>query len=215
MIDTYKTKGLRKRLVDELKGKGITDKNVLNAVNKVPRHFFLDNAFIEHAYQDKAFQIGEGQTISQPFTVAVQSQLIQINRGDKILEIGTGSGYQTCILLECGAKVYSIEKIRSLHLNAKKLLGQMGYSAHFSCGDGTKGWPSFAQYDKIIVTAGAPVLPESLIDQLKIGGLMVIPVGNKNEQIMKLIKKTEEGRYIQQEFGNFKFVPLKGEEGWQ
>ena len=207
--DTYRHKGLRKALINVVSSKGITDKEVLNALMKVPRHLFFDNAFVEFAYQDKAFPIGSGQTISQPFTVAFQSQLLNINKGDKVLEIGTGSGYQTAILLEMGVKVFSIERQRKLFNNAKVILASMNYRPKLFFGDGFKGLPTFGPFDKIIVTAGAPDIPSDLIKQLKPGGIMVIPVDKDDGQIMyKLVKLNEDDDYIVEEHGNFQFVPM-------
>ena len=213
--DTYRHKGLRKRLIEKLIDKGITQKEVLRAILKVPRHFFMDSAFVEHAYEDKAFGIGEGQTISQPYTVAFQTQLLDIKPNEKILEIGTGSGYQSSILLEMGVNLYSIEYNRKLYERSKRLLLNMGYNAHFFCGDGTKGWESVSPFDKILVTAGAPVVPEALINQLKIGGKLVIPVGDLRTQKMLLITKHSSEEIKKEEFGNFSFVKLLGESGWK
>lgn len=212
--DNYKHKGMRRQLVNKIRAKGITDQNVLNAINTVPRHAFLDNAFLEHAYQDKAFQIGEGQTISQPYTVAFQSQLLQVKAGDKILEIGTGSGYQCSVLLEMGAKVYSIEYNWPLHQRAGQLLRSLGYQAQLFHGDGTQGMPTFAPYDGIIVTAGAPTVPMALIEQLAPGGKLVIPVGDRKKQKMLLICKEKDGKISKKEFDHFSFVPLLGRDGW-
>ena len=212
--DNYRHKGLRKKLIKIVEGKGITDKKVLSAMDKVPRHFFFDKAFLEHAYQDKAFPIGEGQTISQPFTVAFQTQLLEIQPGDKVLEIGTGSGYQACILMELGAEVYTIEYIKKLYDQTKKFLPSMGYKPHFFLGDGTKGLPAFAPYDKILITAAAPTVPKPLIDQLKIGGILVIPVGdNYLQRMVKVIKKNE-NKVTKEYFDYFSFVPLVGQFGW-
>jgi len=213
--DSYKHKGMRRQLVNKIRAKGITDQNVLRAINTVPRHAFLDNAFLEHAYQDKAFQIGEGQTISQPYTVAFQSQLLQVKPGDKILEIGTGSGYQCSVLLELGAKVYTIEYNWPLHQRAARLLKTLGYHAHLVHGDGTKGMPSFAPYDGIIVTAGAPTVPMTLVEQLAPGGKLVIPVGDRKSQKMLLITKEPGGKIAKKEFDHFSFVPLLGQHGWE
>jgi protein-L-isoaspartate(D-aspartate) O-methyltransferase len=212
--DSYRHRGLRKKLVRTVEGKGITDKNVLMALGKVPRHYFFDKAFLEHAYQDKAFPIGEGQTISQPFTVAFQTQLLGIEKGDKVLEIGTGSGYQACILMEMGAEVYTIEYIKKLYDKSKKFLPSMGYKPHFFCGDGTKGLPAFKPFDKIIITAAAPTLPQPLIDQLRIGGIMVIPVGDNNLQRMVKVTKKAETKISKEYFDYFSFVPLVGKFGW-
>lgn len=215
MIDDYKYKGARKKLVEELAGKGIKDKGVLNAMLKVPRHFFFTKTFYPHAYIDKAFPIGEGQTISQPYTVAYQSQVLQVKKGDKVLEIGTGSGYQASILMELGADLYSIERQEKLHQKAKLLLHKMGYKPHLKCGDGTKGWAEMAPFDKIIVTAGAPVVPKTLLNQMNIGGIMVIPVGDETKQKMWCIIKKDATTFEKIELEHFAFVPLIGEEGWK
>ena len=212
--DSYRHRGLRKKLVRTVESKGITDKNVLDALGKVPRHYFFDKAFLEHAYQDKAFPIGEGQTISQPFTVAFQTQLLNIRKGDKVLEIGTGSGYQACILMEMGAEVYTIEYIKKLYERTKKFLPSMGYKPHFFCGDGTKGLPAFKPFDKIIITAAAPNVPQPLIDQLQIGGIMVIPVGDSTLQRMIKVTKKTETKISKEYFDYFSFVPLVGKFGW-
>ncbi|MEN7546689.1 protein-L-isoaspartate(D-aspartate) O-methyltransferase [Rapidithrix thailandica] len=212
--DTYKHKGMRNALVDSLQKKGIRDERVLAAMRKVPRHFFMDSAFVEHAYQDKAFAIGEGQTISQPYTVAFQSSLLELEEGDKVLEIGTGSGYQASILLELDTELVTIEYNRKLHLKATKLLTKLGYRATFLYGDGSKGAPNFAPYDKIIVTAGAPSVPEALLAQLKIGGILVIPVGNLTSQHMLKIVKEGERKIRKIDCGNFAFVQLRGDYGW-
>lgn len=214
MEDSYKHRGLRKKLVKTIQSKGITDSKVLDAINKIPRHFFFDNALLQHAYQDKAFPIGEGQTISQPFTVAFQTEKLDIEPGDKVLEIGTGSGYQACVLLELGAKVYTIEYNKVLFERTRKFLPKMGYKPHFFHGDGSKGLPNKAPFDKIIVTAGAPTVPESLIEQLKIGGVLVIPVGDNKTQKMLRITKVSDKKIRKETFENFSFVPLKGDEGW-
>lgn len=208
MNDTYKHKGLRKRLVEEIKMKGIKDINVLNAIELIPRHFFMESSFLEFAYQDKPFPIGSGQTISQPYTVAFQTELLEIKKGDKVLEIGTGSGYQACVLLEMGARVYTIERIKSLYSKTKVLLEQMNYHPKMYYGDGYKGLPAFAPFDKILVTAAAPFVPEALINQLKIGGILVIPVGKDDTQKMQKIKKTSDTEYETQNCGYFRFVPL-------
>jgi len=213
--DSYRHRGMRRNLVKILVEKGIVDGNVLKAIQSVPRHYFFDRAFLEHAYQDKAFPIGEGQTISQPYTVAFQSQLLELKPGDKVLEIGTGSGYQCCILLELGAKVYTIEFNRKLYQEAKSFLSQMGYKAHHHLGDGSQGWPTFAPYDKIIVTAGAPALPEALVEQLKPGGILVIPVGNEDHQEMLKIAKDMDGKLRRESHDFFRFVPLVGKFGWK
>jgi protein-L-isoaspartate(D-aspartate) O-methyltransferase len=212
--DDYRHRGLRNKLVKILQKKGISDSRVLAAIGKVPRHLFFDNALLEHAYQDKAFPIGEGQTISQPYTVAFQSEKLEIRPGDRVLEIGTGSGYQACILLELGAKVYTIEYNRKLYDTTRAFLPLMGYKPFFFYGDGSKGLPSKAPFDKIIVTAGAPVIPSALIDQLADGGILVIPVGNRDKQKMMRIRRKGD-KLLKEEFDNFAFVPLLGEEGWE
>jgi protein-L-isoaspartate(D-aspartate) O-methyltransferase len=211
--DSYKQRGLRNKLVKKIAEKGIRDERVLAAIGKVPRHVFFENALLEHAYQDKAFPIGEGQTISQPFTVAFQTEKLEVKPGDKVLEIGTGSGYQACVLLEMGARVYTIEYNRVLYERTKAFLPQLGYRPYFFHGDGSKGLPAKAPFDKIIVTAGAPVVPQALIDQLKDGGILVIPVGDREKQSMLVIHKTGD-KLKKQEFENFAFVPLLGKDGW-
>jgi protein-L-isoaspartate(D-aspartate) O-methyltransferase len=211
--DSYKQRGLRNKLVKILEKKGIKSPQVLAAINKVPRHFFFENALLEHAYQDKAFPIGEGQTISQPYTVAFQTEKLEIKPGDKVLEIGTGSGYQACILMELGAKVYTIEYNRVLYEKTRSFLPEMGYKPYFFFGDGSKGLPAKAPFNKILVTAGAPVIPTALVDQLDEGGMLVIPVGDREKQLMVRLRK-EEGKILKDEFSNFAFVPLLGEGGW-
>lgn len=213
--DNYRHKGMRRALVKALERKGIKDRKVLEAINRTPRHFFFDNAFLEHAYQDKAFPIGEGQTISQPYTVAFQTELLEVKPGDKILEIGTGSGYQCCILLELGARVYTIEYNKHLYEQALKFLPSIGYSATFIHGDGTKGLPTYAPYDGIIVTAGAPSVPDALVEQLKEGGRLVIPVGGSSHQKMVKITKGSQNQLFKTEYDYFSFVPLLGKYGWQ
>jgi len=215
LVDLYKHKGMRRALVRKIIEKGIRDERVLAAIGKVPRHFFFDEAFLVHAYQDKAFPIGEGQTISQPYTVAFQSELLEVKPNDKILEIGTGSGYQCCILLELGAKVFSIEYNENLYKRVKAFLPKIGYMAQLKCGDGTQGWPVMAPFDGIIVTAGAPSVPKVLLDQLKVGGKLVIPVGDSENQVMYRIHKLEDGKFTQEEYDNFRFVPLLGKYGWR
>ncbi len=215
MEDSYRHKGLRRSLIKTLKEKGIQNPAVLDAIGKVPRHFFFEKAFIDHAYQDKAFPIGEGQTISQPYTVAFQSELLELKPGDTVLEIGTGSGYQACILLEMGAKVFTIEYNKVLFDRTKDFLPKIGYRPRFFWGDGSKGLPAFAPYDKIIVTAGAPVVPKALIEQLKEEGKLVIPVGDDRTQRMLRITKKEDNKLIKEEFDNFSFVPLLGKHGWK
>jgi protein-L-isoaspartate(D-aspartate) O-methyltransferase len=211
--DNYKQRGLRSKLVRKLRQKGIVDDRVLEAIGTVPRHAFFDPALLSHAYEDKAFPIGEGQTISQPYTVAFQTEKLEIKQGDKVLEIGTGSGYQACVLLQMGARVYTIEYNKVLYQKTREFLPHIGYNPYFFFGDGSKGLPVRAPFDKIIVTAGAPVVPEALIDQLAEKGILVVPVGNRERQVMvKLIKK--ENKIIKEEYDFFSFVPLLGEQGW-
>lgn len=211
MEDSYLHKGLRKKLVEEIKKKGIQDPRVLEAINKVPRHLFMESGFINLAYKDKALPIGSNQTISQPYTVAFQSELLKVKPGEKVLEIGTGSGYQAAVLIELGAKVFTIERHKSLTLNAQLLLPKIGYRPHFFYGDGFEGLPTYAPFDKIIVTAGATELPDKLIKQLKPGGIMVIPFGDKRNQTMISIEKSKDGSIQKNEHGSFIFVPmLKG-----
>lgn len=206
--DTLRHQGLRKKLVDALRIKGIRDTKVLDAIGKVPRHLFMDSGFIQFAYRDQAFPIGAGQTISQPYTVAFQSQLLQVKDRDKILEVGTGSGYQAAVLVQMGASVYTIERQRELYLKAQTLLPQIGYNPKFFLGDGYKGLPTYGPFDQIIVTAGAPFVPEDLLTQLKIGGRIVIPVGNNDKQEMIVITRTGENDFEKEKHGNFMFVPL-------
>lgn len=208
MKDTAKHQGLRNQLAKLLEEKGITDKNVLDAIRKIPRHLFLNSSFEDFAYQDKAFPIAAGQTISQPYTVAFQSQLLQVKRDDKILEIGTGSGYQTAVLCVLGAKVYSVERQNELFKITSVLLPKLGIRPkHLSFGDGYKGLPNHAPFDSIIVTAGAPIIPKPLMAQLKIGGRLVIPLG-ENEQVMTMLIRKNETQFEKHEFGEFRFVPL-------
>jgi len=208
MVDTYRHKGLRKKLVDEIRAKGIRDEQVLKAIEIIPRHLFLDSSFVEYAYQDKPFPIGAGQTISQPYTVAFQTELLQVARGDKVLEIGTGSGYQACVLLEMGARVYSIERHHSLYVKTRELLTRLSYAPKLFYGDGYKGVPAFAPYDKILITAAAPVIPEALKQQLKMGGFIVVPFGGGPTQVMKRLTKISEDDFREEDFGYFRFVPM-------
>jgi len=207
--DSYRHKGLRKQLVDQLRQKGISDNRVLEAINMIPRHYFLDSAFEKVAYEDKAFPIAEGQTISQPYTVAYQSQLLDIKQHEKILEIGTGSGYQAIVLSEMGAKVYTIERQKKLFDEHRQFVLRQTYpTIKYFYGDGYEGLPTFSPFDKIIVTAAAPYIPPKLIDQLKTGGKMVIPVGDGGVQRMLRITKKEDGNIIEESFDTFSFVPM-------
>ena len=208
MKDTHKHKGLRNQLVKIISEKGITDKNVLNAIANVPRHLFMDSSFSDFAYQDKAFPIAADQTISQPYTVAFQTELLHIKENHQILEIGTGSGYQTAVLMEMGAKVYTIERQQELFKKTKLFLPKIGYTPKkIVFGDGYKGLPEDAPFDGIIVTAGAPLVPNALLSQLKVGGRLVIPIGDE-EQIMTLFIRTSEKDFEKHELGKFKFVPM-------
>jgi protein-L-isoaspartate(D-aspartate) O-methyltransferase len=213
--DSYRHRGLRKKLLKTLEDKGIRDDAVLRAIGTVPRHFFFEQAFLEHAYEDKAFPIGEGQTISQPYTVAFQTELLNITPGDTVLEIGTGSGYQCCVLAEMGALVYTVELNKVLHRKARMYLNQLGYKAMFKLGDGTAGWETFAPYDKILVTAGAPHIPAALLEQLRCPGILVIPVGGRDHQKMLRIIKDASGTVREEEHDFFRFVPLVGKDGWK
>lgn len=206
--DTNKHKGLRNQLVSTIQSKGIKDKKVLAAISKVPRHLFMDSGFVDFAYQDKPFPIGADQTISQPYTVAFQTELLEVEEGDKILEIGTGSGYQTAVLIELKAEVYSIERQKELYTKVKRFLPKVGYvPKKLVYGDGYKGLPEYAPFDGIIVTAGAPSVPKALLGQLKIGGKLVIPVGDK-VQVMTVFTRTSEKKFEKHEFGDFRFVPM-------
>ena len=208
MKNTSKHEGLRNQLAKLLEDKGITDKKVLEAIKIIPRHLFLDSSFEDFAYQDKAFPIAAGQTISQPHTVAYQTQLLQVKKDHKILEIGTGSGYQTAVLCMLGAKVYSVERQNELFKITSALLPKLGIRPkHLSFGDGYKGLPNHAPFDSIIVTAGAPIIPKPLMAQLKIGGRLLIPLG-KEEQVMTMLIRKNETQFEKHEFGDFKFVPL-------
>jgi protein-L-isoaspartate(D-aspartate) O-methyltransferase len=208
ITDNFKHKGKRLQMITMLRQMGIVDEKVLNVMEMIPRHAFLDGAFLEYAYENKAFQIGEGQTISQPYTVAFQTQLLEINKNDKVLEIGTGSGYQTAVLCGMGARVFSIERQRVLHDRAKRFLPMLNVNPKLFYGDGYLGQPMFAPFDKIIVTAGAPYIPEPLKAQLRVGGIMVIPVGdNKGQKMYSLVKKSDSA-FESKLHGDFHFVPL-------
>jgi protein-L-isoaspartate(D-aspartate) O-methyltransferase len=208
MTDSFEAKGKRKKLVEELKQKGINDDEVLRAMNIVPRHLFMDPAFLIHAYVDKAFPISSGQTISQPYTVAVQTSLLQVKKRDKILEIGTGSGYQAAILAEMGVKVYTIERFRDLYLKAQTTLTSLGYSADFFYGDGHAGQPQYGPFDGIIITAATSEIPDVLLKQLRIGGRLVAPIGDSNSQVMTLVIRTGEDTFDYTSHGLFVFVPM-------
>jgi len=211
--DDFQYRGLRKKLVDEIRLKGIKDERVLNAINNVPRHKFMDSGFIRFAYKDQAFPIAAGQTISQPFTVAFQTELLCVNQQDKILEIGTGSGYQAAVLAEMGAKVYTIERQRELFLRSQALLKDLNYNINFFYGDGYKGLPTYGPFDRVLITAAAPEIPENLISQLKTGGRMVLPFGRGGSQVMVVVEKTADNETRITEHGSFVFVPmLKGKQ---
>jgi protein-L-isoaspartate(D-aspartate) O-methyltransferase len=208
--DSYRHQGMRKQLVETLKQKGITDERVLKAINKIPRHYFLDSAFEKVAYEDRAFPIGESQTISQPYTVAYQTQLLAISQYDKVLEIGTGSGYQAMVLAELGAQVFTIERQKKLFDEHSKFILRKKYSSiKYFYGDGFEGLPTYAPFDKVIVTAAAPFIPPKLVEQLKTGGKMVIPVGEGSVQQMLRLTKNEDGSISQEILANFSFVPMK------
>lgn len=213
MEDLYRHKGMRKKLVDTIRKKGIRDHMVLEAINKIPRHFFLDSSFLEFAYEDKPFPIGSGQTISQPYTVAFQSELLEVKKGDKILEIGTGSGYQACVLEEMGAKVFTIERQKRLFDKTKAFLKDQGYLIKTFFGDGNLGLPTYGPFDKILITAAAPDIHESLVDQLKPGGFIVAPLGAGDVQTMMRYTKQATGEITAESFGSFRFVPLLKDKG--
>lgn len=207
--DTYRHKGLRKKLVDIVKGKGITDEKVLHAIERIPRHFFLDSAFDEVAYEDKAFPIAEKQTISQPYTVAYQTQLLEIKPFDKVLEIGTGSAYQAIILADMGAQVYTIERQKKLFDSNKNFAFLKKYpNIKFFYGDGYEGLPTFAPFDKVLITAAAPDIPKKLVEQMKVGGMMVLPVGTGEVQVMKRLIKQQDGSLKEEVYDRFSFVPM-------
>lgn len=210
MEDSFQHKGLRRKLVEEIRHKGIHDEKVLEAINKVPRHLFMDSSFIKFAYRDQAFPIRAGQTISQPYTVAFQTQLLEVKPMHKVLEVGTGSGYQAAVLAEMGVKVYTIERQKELYLLSQTLLNSLHYRIHFFYGDGYQGLPTYGPFDHIIITAAAPVIPEKLLDQLKTGGRLVVPLGGSNSQVMTLIEKQDDKTYKKTEHGLFVFVPMLG-----
>ena len=208
MEDTFRHKGLRKILVDGIRKKGIVDERILDIINTIPRHLFMDNAFVQFAYQDKAFPIGSGQTISQPYTVAFQTQLLDIKPHEKVLEVGTGSGYQAAVLKGLELDVYTIERQKDLFQKTQEFLPSIGYNCHFFYGDGYKGLPNFSPFDKIIITCGAIEIPEELLAQLKVGGRMVAPIGERNIQVMHLIEKLSEKENKITTHGQFSFVPM-------
>lgn len=213
MEDNFLHKGLRKKLVDEIRRKGLDDEEVLNAIERVPRHCFMDSSFVKFAYKDQAFPIGAGQTISQPFTVAFQTSLLKIKKRDKVLEIGTGSGYQTAVLIEMGANVFTVERLKELYLKAKSTLSELGYHPQIFYGDGYQGMPTYGPFDKVLITAAAPDIPKPLLNQIKDGGRLVVPVGGYGSQIMTLVVKKGEDDYETTEHGYFVFVPMiKGKE---
>ncbi|MFA9391212.1 MAG: protein-L-isoaspartate(D-aspartate) O-methyltransferase [Prolixibacteraceae bacterium] len=206
--DTLQHQGMRKLLVKTIRENGIENQLVIDAIGKIPRHLFMESGFVKFAYKDQAFPIGAGQTISQPYTVARQSELLNVKLNDKILEVGTGSGYQAAVLIELGAQVYTVERQRELYVKVQQLLPSLGYHPRFFYGDGYKGLPTYGPFDGIIVTAGAPFIPEDLKTQLKIGARLVIPVNQGDHQIMKVIERISENEYDEQDYGNFAFVPL-------
>ncbi|MDD3458406.1 MAG: protein-L-isoaspartate(D-aspartate) O-methyltransferase [Weeksellaceae bacterium] len=209
MTDEYKHKGKRRQLVELLRSKGISDENVLEAINRIPRHLFIDSAFEEYAYQDMAFPIGAGQTISHPYTVAAQSSLLHLKKEDKVLEVGTGSGYQTAVLIAMGAEVYTIERQKELFDFSQKMFKKIHVMPKYATyGDGYKGLSAFAPYDRIIVTAGASQIPKALLEQLKVGGIMVIPVGGEKTQRMTAILRLDEMKFEKVEYGDCQFVPM-------
>lgn len=207
-LDSYRHKGLRNKLINEIRSKGIENEKVLEAMGRVPRHLFMDSSFVNFSYTDKAFPISSGQTISQPYTVAFQTELLDVTRHLKVLEVGTGSGYQTSVLLEMGARVYTIERQRQLFLEAQKTLGPLNYKPIFFYGDGYEGLPAYAPYDRILVTAAAPEIPQNLLNQLNVGGKLVVPEGGKAGQRMIRVVRETETQFLRTEHGHFSFVPL-------
>jgi len=212
--DTPKLRGLRRRLVQQLRKSGIRDERVLAAMERVPRHAFVESALAERAYEDIPLPIGADQTISQPYTVAFQSALLRLQGGERVLEVGTGSGYQAAVLAELGCEVFSVERHLRLYRHAREILNALGYAAYLKHGDGSLGWPNYAPYDRILATAGSPGIPETLTGQLAASGLLVIPVGDRESQRMKLVQRTGAGEFDVSDQGAFKFVPLLGESGW-
>ncbi len=207
-MDSYKHKGLRKKLIESIRAKGIEDTRVLDAMDKVPRHLFMDSSFVNFSYTDKAFPIAAGQTISQPYTVAYQTELLDVKKHQKVLEVGTGSGYQTAVLLEMGARVYTIERQRQLFLEAQKTLGPLNYKPKFFFGDGYEGLPAYAPFDRILITAAAREVPQTLLNQLAIGGILVLPEGDRSGQKMIRVERESDDKYHRSEHGYFSFVPL-------
>jgi protein-L-isoaspartate(D-aspartate) O-methyltransferase len=206
--DNFRHKGLRKKLIDSIRSKGVKNEDVLEAMGRVPRHLFMDSSFVNFSYTDKAFPIAAGQTISQPYTVAFQTELLEVKKHLKVLEIGTGSGYQTAVLLELGSRVYTIERQRQLFLDAQKTLGPLNYKPIFFYGDGYEGLPSYQPFDRILITAAAPEIPQTLLDQLAIGGILVVPEGDKFGQKMVRVVRESEDHFQRSEHGHFSFVPL-------
>jgi protein-L-isoaspartate(D-aspartate) O-methyltransferase len=215
MIDSYKHKGLREKLIRAMMEKGLRDETVLAAMRKVPRHAFVESAFTEAAYEDRPLPIGEGQTISQPLTVGLQTSMLELKPGMKVLEIGTGSGYQAAVLCEMGVKVFSVERIRPHHQKAAKLLEELGYKVRLKWGDGSMGWSQYAPYDRILVTAASPSVPEALKKQLAVGGKLIIPVGDLERQQMTVVTRISETEWEIVKNGYYQFVPLLGKQGWQ
>ena len=207
--DSYLHKGMRRKLVEQVKGRGIKDQRILDAMMNIPRHAFIDSSFLKFAYQDQAFPISSGQTISQPFTVAFQTELLEIEVFHKVLEVGTGSGYQAAVLAELRARVFTIERIRKLYQDAQRIHRELGYQVRFFLGDGYQGLPSYAPFDRILITAAAPAIPEALKSQLVVGGILVAPVGQHDSQIMTKCVRTGENTYEITTHGNFSFVPMK------
>ena len=206
--DSFRHKGLRKKLIDSVRSKGILNEDVLTAMGRVPRHLFMDSSFVNFSYTDKAFPIAAGQTISQPYTVAFQTELLEVKKHLKVLEIGTGSGYQTAVLLELGARVYTIERQRQLFLDAQKTLGPLNYKPIFFYGDGYEGLPAYEPFDRILITAAAPEIPQQLLNQLAVGGILVVPEGDRfGQKMIRVVRETEDD-YARSEHGHFSFVPL-------
>ena len=207
-VDSFRHKGLRKKLIDSIRSKGIMNEDVLDAMGRVSRHLFMDSSFVNFSYTDKAFPISAGQTISQPYTVAFQTELLEVKKHLKVLEIGTGSGYQTAVLLELGARVYTIERQRQLFLDAQKTLGPLNYKPVFFYGDGYEGLPAYQPYDRILITAAAPEIPQQLLNQLAVGGILVVPEGDRFGQKMIRVIRVSEEDFQRSEHGHFSFVPL-------